>query len=164
MSKPFPDTSFGVGLVVVVTLPAPVTEKIKEAAKKRGKTVAGWCRAELIPAVEMPGSDDRIRAVLDAATAAERRAAAVRLTGADWERIADGVRISPAELEAAAEVEMERGETTASWSPAEFIAVFERVGPGGSPRFRARSWSSTCSRRSTPSRAGVFPRAPAETR
>ena len=114
MSKRFRDTSSGVGLVVIVTLPAPVTEKIEEAAKERCETAEGWCRAEFIEAVEASGSDDRIRAVLDAATSAERRAAAGRLTDADWERIADGVRISPAELEAAAEVEMERGETTAS--------------------------------------------------
>ena len=102
MSKRFLDTSSGVGLDMVVTLPAPVIEKIEEAAKERGETAEGWCRAELIAAVEAPGSDDRIRAVLDAATAAERHAAAGRLTDADWERIAEGVRISPAELEAAA--------------------------------------------------------------
>ena len=110
-SKPFRDTSDGGGLDVRVTLPAGprgVVDKIKELAKERGETFSGWCRAELIAAVEAPGSDDRIRAVLDAATAAARRGAAGRLTDSDWERIAEGVELSPAELEAAAEVEMER--------------------------------------------------------
>ena len=105
VNRPFRDTSSGVGLDMVVTLPAPVVEKIEEAAKERGETAAGWCRAELIAAVEAPGSDGRIRAVLEAATPAERSAAAGRLTDGDWERIAKGVRLSPADLEAAAEEE-----------------------------------------------------------
>ena len=130
-NRRFRDTSDGVGLDVTVTLPAGVFERIGELAKERGETTAGWRRAELIAAVEAPGSDGRIRAVLDAATASERRAAAGQLTDSDWERIAEGVRISPAELEAAAEEEMERGETTASWSPAELVAAFEGEGPRG---------------------------------
>ena len=41
---------------MVVTLPAPVVEQIEEAAKERGETVAGWCRATIIEAaaVERP--------------------------------------------------------------------------------------------------------------
>ena len=72
-------------------------------AKERGETVEGWCRAELIALVEAPGSDGRIRAVLDAPTEEERRAASDRLTDADWERLAKGVELTPADLEAAAE-------------------------------------------------------------
>ena len=53
MSKPFRDSSSGVGLDVVVTLPADVCEKIKREAKERGETVAGWRRAELVAAVEV---------------------------------------------------------------------------------------------------------------
>ena len=53
MSKPFRDSSSGVGLDVAVTLPADVCERIKLAAKERGETVSGWCRAELIAAVEV---------------------------------------------------------------------------------------------------------------
>ena len=53
MSKPFRDTSSGVGLDVVVTLPADVCEKIKQAAKERGETFDGWRRAELVAAVEV---------------------------------------------------------------------------------------------------------------
>ena len=53
MSKPFRDASSGVGLDVVVTLPADVCEKIKQEAKERNETVSGWCRAELIAAVEV---------------------------------------------------------------------------------------------------------------
>ena len=52
--------------------------------------MVGWYRAELIALVESPGSDGRIRAVLDAATAAERRAAAGRLTDAPIEVQAGG--------------------------------------------------------------------------
>ena len=89
-NKPFRDTSSGAGLDIVVTLPAPVMENIEQAAKERGETAAGWCRAELIALVESPGSDGRIRAVLDAATAAERRAAASRLTDAPIEGQAGG--------------------------------------------------------------------------
>lgn len=86
MSKPFRDASDGVGLDVVVSLPAPVIEKIEEAADERGETVAGWRRAEL-----------------------------TTLVGGE--------------------------------------------GPGGSPRSRARSWCSTRSRRSAPSRTGGSRRA-----
>ena len=53
MSKPFRDSSAGVGLDVVVTLPARVVELIEAQAKERGETVSGWCRAELIAAVEV---------------------------------------------------------------------------------------------------------------
>ena len=84
------DTSSGVGLDVTVTLPVEVLERIGELAKERGETAAGWCRAELIALVEAPGSDGRIRAVLDAATAAERRVAAGRLTDASIEGQAGG--------------------------------------------------------------------------
>ena len=52
-NKPFRDRSDGAGLDVVVTLPADVCERIKQAAKERGETVAGWRRAELIAAVEV---------------------------------------------------------------------------------------------------------------
>ena len=53
----------------------------------------------------MKAADERIRAVLDAPTEEERRAALDRLTDADWERIAKEVQITPADLEAAAEEE-----------------------------------------------------------
>ena len=55
MSKPYRDTSDGAGLDVVVPLPAPVVERIEQAARERGETVAGWCRAELVAAVEGEG-------------------------------------------------------------------------------------------------------------
>ena len=51
-NKPFRDRSDGVGLDVVVTLPADVCERIKQEAKERGETFDGWRRAELIAAVE----------------------------------------------------------------------------------------------------------------
>lgn len=106
MSKPFRDSSSGVGLDVIVTLPAPVVERIEAQATERGETVAGWCRGEFIALVEAPGSDSRIRTVLETATGEERRAAADRLTDADWERLAKGVELSPADLEAAAETDL----------------------------------------------------------
>ena len=56
MSRPFRDASSGAGLDVVATLPAPVCEKIGEAAKERGETFSGWRRAELIAAVEEEGA------------------------------------------------------------------------------------------------------------
>ena len=77
---------------MVATLPARVVDQINDAAKERGETVSGWCRAELIAIVEDPGSDERIRAVLKAPTNWERRAAEDRFTDADWERLAKGGR------------------------------------------------------------------------
>ena len=53
MSKPYRDSSDGVGLDVRVTLPAPICEKSREAAKECGETFSGWRRAELIAAVEV---------------------------------------------------------------------------------------------------------------
>ena len=70
MSKPFRDTSSGVGLDMVLS--APVSE---EAAKERGETAAGLRGAERTALVEAPGSDGRIRAVLDAAPETGARAA-----------------------------------------------------------------------------------------
>ena len=52
MSKPYRDASSGVGLDVVVTLPAPVVEQIEAQAKEHGETVEGWRRAELVALVE----------------------------------------------------------------------------------------------------------------
>ena len=46
----------GVGLDVVVTLPAPVVERIEAQAEERGETVAGWRRAELVALVEGEGA------------------------------------------------------------------------------------------------------------
>ena len=54
MTDPVPeprDASSGAGLDVTVTLPAPVVEKIREAAKERGEDSSGWCRATLIKCV-----------------------------------------------------------------------------------------------------------------
>ena len=56
VSKPPRNASSGVGLDVVVTLPAPVVERIEEAAKARGETVGGWRRAELVALVEGEGA------------------------------------------------------------------------------------------------------------
>ena len=53
MSKPYRDASSGVGLDVVVTLPADVCERIKQEAKERRETFDGWRRAELVAAVEV---------------------------------------------------------------------------------------------------------------
>ena len=66
MSKPFRDSSSGAGLDVVVTLPAPVVEQIEEAAKARGETVAGWCRAALIEAAAVEGQHETIERWLEA--------------------------------------------------------------------------------------------------
>ena len=60
MSKPFRDSSDGVGLDVVVTLPAPVVERIEKAAKERGETVKGWCRATIIEATAVEGQHETI--------------------------------------------------------------------------------------------------------
>ena len=60
MSKPFRDASSGVGLDVVVTLPASTVEKIEAAARERGETVSGWCRATLIEAVAVEDQLDTI--------------------------------------------------------------------------------------------------------
>ena len=103
MKKEPRDSSYGLGLDVVVSLPPAIIEKVAAVATERGEMVEGWCRAELIALVDAPGSDERIRAVLDAPTDEERRAAADRLTDADWERLAQGVELTPADLEAAAE-------------------------------------------------------------
>ena len=69
MSKPFRDSSSGVGLDVVVTLPAPVVDRIEKAAKERGETVAGWCRATIIEAAAVEGQHETIERWLRAEAA-----------------------------------------------------------------------------------------------
>ena len=51
MSEPYRNSSDGDGLDVVVMLPAPVCEKIRETAKERGVTLEGWHRADLVSLV-----------------------------------------------------------------------------------------------------------------
>ena len=84
MSKPFRDASSGVGLDVVVTLPARVVELIEAQAKERGETVAGWRRAALIEAVAVEGQHATIERWLAAEAAMPlpptRRCTAARST------------------------------------------------------------------------------------
>ena len=87
----------------VLGIPRPRVNRRTIEMDPGDETVEGWCCAELIALVDAPGSDERIRAVLDAPTDEERRAAADRLTDADWERLAQGVEHTPADLEAAVE-------------------------------------------------------------
>ena len=51
MSRQSRDSSSGAGLDVVTTLPAPIVEKIGEAAKERGEPVPDWCAVTLIECV-----------------------------------------------------------------------------------------------------------------
>ena len=52
MSKPYRNASPGVELDLVVSLPAPVVERIEAQAKARGETVEGWCEDALRGLVE----------------------------------------------------------------------------------------------------------------
>ena len=99
MSKPFRESSDGVGLEVAVTLPARVVELIEAQAKERGETVAGWCRAELIAAVEVECAAEvppeelafDVRQALAGRLLASRgiSGAGLRLNAADLRGIAD---------------------------------------------------------------------------
>ena len=84
MSKPFRDSSSGGGLDVVVTLPAPVCEKIKQAAKERDKTFEGWHRATIIEAVSVVWQHETIERWLEAEASMPilptRRCTAARLS------------------------------------------------------------------------------------
>ena len=51
MSEPYRNSFDGERLDVVVTLPTPICEKIREAAKERGETFKGWRWAELVSLV-----------------------------------------------------------------------------------------------------------------
>ena len=63
MNKPFLDSSDGGGLDVLVTLPAPVCEKIREAAKERGETFEGRAACERMGGGQ-PGQYGRVARIV----------------------------------------------------------------------------------------------------